>query len=143
MARFVQIFLMGMGVIFTILLGVGGYIYISDTFHVRSIVAAVLAPAPTLTLDTDVTSTASSTDEGTTTPALVPVTTHAAGAGTAAQRQAFASAGITGSAISGGVTQTEITCFIKGIGLTRALAIKGGEVPTATELTTIKSCLTK
>jgi hypothetical protein len=126
--KILQIFLMTMGVIFLILIGVAAYVIIADPFGIRDL----MKPA-------DVTIEAEGAGE----------TEGAEGAGVVdknplltPQQEAFAeSIGIDPATLPTEVTPEMESCLIEAVGEERAAEIQAGATPTPFEIFKAKGCL--
>jgi hypothetical protein len=119
MLRIIRIFFIGMGIVFTLVLGGLAYIVIADPFHIRPIITLLMqqsAPAPTSEpVSTEPSQpagldiVATPTERGIQ-PVPTPVDTAASGP-TPAQRAALESVGINPSTVLEGITDTQLECM--------------------------------
>ncbi len=117
-----NIFFVSLGAIFFLILIVLGYLFVSDSFGMRTL----LTNAPSSY------SEAAGTTGGTVdkNPLL-----------SAPQERALEAMGMNPAALPSAITPTMIACFEVKLGAERALQIKNGDSPTAKDFLKAQSCL--
>lgn len=113
-----KVFLMAMGVIFLIILGIAAYLIVADPFGIRDIMkpAGAMSAADGAAEDKN--------------PLLTP------------QQEAFAeSVGIDPASLPSEITPEMESCLIDAVGAERAAEIQAGAAPTPFEILKAKGCL--
>lgn len=114
--KIIRIFLMVMGVIFLLLLGVATYVIVADPFELRGLVGGARPDGGTDTSDRN--------------PLLSP------------EQEAFVeSIGIDPATLPQEITPEMESCLIEAVGAERASQIQGGATPSAFEILKAKGCL--
>ncbi len=132
MRTFISWFFYILGVIFFILILIGGYLYVADPLGLRSFAPLVTG---------GVTQKAGSVSESTKTPESPAPTTDAHPYLSEKQEAVLETVGINPAALPTSVTPTQQTCLIQAVGEARANEIKNGALPTPMEILKAKSCL--
>jgi len=125
MKKFFSIFFITLGVIFSILILIAIYFFITDPFNLKPMIFG--------SSDTRSTQSSATTDTGSETdqnPALSDT-----------QEKALETFGIDPAAVPASITPEQEACFIEKLGAARVEEIKAGDSPTATEFFTAKSCI--
>lgn len=121
MKKFLQIFFTTLGVIFFILLAVGVYLYVADSYGIKPIIKSLTGQSTPPTKETG-----SAVDKN---PLLSP-----------AQEKALEKAGIDPAALPSEITPAMEACFYTKLGAARANEIKNGAQPTPGDYFIARSC---
>lgn len=125
-----------LGVIFSLLLIVAAYLFITDPYNLRPLIFGTDGGVQTSFSPDTATDVQGDAATSTTTPS--------AGAGftlSSAQRQALIAMGIDPSSVPAQVSVEQEACFVQALGSGRVREIKAGAVPNAIELLKAKSCI--
>ncbi len=129
--------LVTLGVIFTLLILVGVYLFVADPYNIKPLIfgsGAVLEPSV-------------SGNENTASQNVTPDSQNSdkAVAGgfqlSNAQKQALIGLGIDPEKVPSSITATQEACFVSALGAARVVEIKAGDVPNAVEFFKAKSCI--
>ncbi len=112
-----------MGVIFTILIAVGAYLYVADPFEIKPLLKILTGGSAPSTAG----GTGSTVNKN---PLLSPQ-----------QEQALQKIGVDPAALPSTITPEMEKCFYAKLGATRANEIKNGSEPTASDYFIARSCL--
>ncbi len=124
----IKVFLMVMGAIFLIILGIAAYVIVADPFGLRDIIKpAEVTTESGETGGADRTGDAEAVDKN---PLLTP------------EQENFAeSIGIDPATLPTEITPEMESCLIDAVGAERAAEIQGGATPTPIEIFRAKGCL--
>lgn len=122
MKKFLTIFFVTLGVIFSVLILTGVYLFVFDPFNIKPLFSLISSPR-----------TATTAEQSTEIPKGEMVSP--------AQKEALQKIGIDPATLPTSITPTQAECFTKILGEKRVSEIKAGGVPTPTELLSAKSCL--
>lgn len=120
MKKFINIFFVTLGVIFSVLILAGLYLYLADPFGIKTIFSPSDEPRVETGVETN-------SDKN---PVLSP-----------AQEKALETFGIDPATIPSSITPEQEACFVEKLGQERVDEIKAGDSPTATEFFKAKSCI--
>lgn len=127
-----------LGVILLILVLIGLYFFIADPYNLKSLFSSgSAAPQSYSPADTDVESTADSTDSSATTTAVASGGFELS----RGQKEALVSLGIDPDAVPDSVSAEQEACFAGVLGEERVAEIKAGAVPSNFELLKAQSCI--
>lgn len=122
MKKFLQVLFITLGVIFSLLLAVGAYLYVADPYGLKPIIKSLKGESSS-------TASPASSSASNKNPIL-----------TAEQAQALKAAGIDPATLPSTITPEMEKCFFAQLGATRANEIKGGAQPTMSDYFTARSC---
>ena len=134
MKKFFTIFFVTLGVIFSIVLLVLGYLWFADPFEIKPLLgisdmedASVIEESSSSATETE-----SSAQEEVTTknPNLTP-----------AQENALELIGVDPTAIPDSISPEQLSCFVRVLGQARVTEIQSGAAPSAIEIFKAKECL--
>ncbi len=148
MKQFLNIFFVVMGVIFTILIVIGIYLFITDPWNIKPILfggsTGMSIPKQQVQKATPVTTTESS--GATTSTEMADAKTHSLTTDSSftlsdKQKQALVSFGIDPVVVPSTISPEVEACFVVNLGASRVAEIKAGAVPGAIEFFKAKSCI--
>jgi len=122
MKKFFTVFFVTLGVIFFVLLLIGGYFFVTDPLNLKPIIFGTDSVEQSADVDVIVTE-----DKH---PLLSPT-----------QEKALETFGINPADVPSTITPEQETCFEAALGSDRVEEIKAGDSPTATEFFKAKDCL--
>lgn len=123
MKKFLQIFFITMGVIFTLLIAVGVYLYVADPYGIKPLIKILTGGSAPATSGMG----NSTADKN---PLLTP-----------SQEKTLQAIGIDPAALPSTITPAMEKCFYEKLGTTRANEIKNGSEPTASDYFIARACL--
>ncbi len=138
MKQFLNIFFVTMGVIFTLLICISIYLYITDPWNIKPMIQGS-KPSPSIPAQEEVGESVTSTetiDSNTTSP-----TADSSFTLSDEQKQALVSFGIDPSTIPSTISSEIEACFVANLGEQRVREIKAGAVPGALEFLKAKPCI--
>ena len=118
MKKFLTFFFVTLGVIFFVLICAGAYVWVTDTYGIRSLVGVFTG------MDVDI--TPSAVDKN---PMLSPV-----------QEAALEQAGIDPATVPTTISADQEACATAKLGAARVAEIQAGDVPTPLEIATASEC---
>ncbi len=147
MKQFLNIFFVVMGVVFTVLIIIGAYLFISDPWNIRPMLEGstggntVTKPQPKNEAPVTTTSIGTTTSNEIRAPQETSVTESTSFTLSEEQKQALTSFGVDPSTIPSTISPEVEACFVANLGAPRVAEIKAGAVPGALEFFKAKSCI--
>lgn len=128
--KILTIFFVTLGIIFFLLILVGGYLYVADPFNIKPLFlgSSTTTREPASILDAEATVRDTSTGSGT-----IQLSDE--------QRATLTTMGIDPESIPTEITPEQEACFVDILGAERVAEIKAGASPSASEMFRVRNCL--